>query len=290
MSKKSGKKVTGILSMVFFLLLFFSRAVVASENPVEEKRKDSRFIFSLLTGRIRNEVEFRVPGNSAGQSLKDDGGLRGIYMIYAARKFVIGSLGHFSKLKNSDENGYLFFGSYSFAPAKKIHPTAGFAVEYIHFYTQMPPEDVFPLNSLDVDSSILVFHPTLGISYKNSCLNNGISFKATPFVGYFREKVNTVINSIGNAGYGIPGFKSSPSDDLKYTSAGMNFEISLYRFLKLDSKVYFRFRGDEETLYTLRNRFDVYFSRNFGLTMKIDYFQDKYETNSFIFFGVTAVI
>lgn len=273
MTKKTKLRV---LFLIYFLFIFCSFPVLS-----EESDKNSAFIFLPMTGWIRNEVEFSIPDNSTKQTLKDDGQLHGIYMLYANPKLVLGSLGHYSKLNKSYENGYLFFTRYYFRQEKQIQPMIGFAIEYIHFYTQLTIEDVSPLTSLDVDSSIWAFHPTAGISYKNA------NFRISPFAGYFNEQVNTVVSSPGMkiAGQNQYGFKSETSVSLDYVSLGSKIEVYLHHFIKLDTKFYFRFRQNEKPLYTLRNRVDFYFAKMLGISAKIDYFQDKYETNLFVFIG-----
>jgi len=276
-NKKNGKKAKlFVLLLVCSLRTFYSFPVFS-----EEINRKAVFLFLPMTGWIRNEVEFSIPGNCTKESLKDDGQLHGIYMMCATPKFVLGSLGHYSKLDKTYENGYLFFTYYYFRQEKEIQPMIGFAVDYIHFYTQLTTEDVSPLTSLDVDTSIWAFHPTIGVSYKNG------NFRISPFVGYFNEQVNTVVSSPGMkmAGQNRYGFKRESSVSLDYISAGSKFEITLYHLVKLDTKFYFRFKQNEPALYTLRNRVDFYLSKELGFSTKIDYFQDKYETNFFLFFG-----
>ena len=91
------------------------------------------------------------------------------------------------------------------------------------------------------------------------------------------------------AGVNKYGFKSTSYVSLNYFSLGSGFDLVLYHFLRLSSSVYFRFGQNEPALFTARNRIDVFLSREFGLSCKIDYFQDKYETNSFITVGPVLV-
>ncbi|OGS45562.1 MAG: hypothetical protein A2539_06975 [Elusimicrobia bacterium RIFOXYD2_FULL_34_15] len=269
-----------ILFLIFFLFVLDSFAIDS-----EKASRNSVFLFLPMTGWIENEVKFNIPGSSEKQILNDNGQLHGIYMMYANPKFVLGSLGHYSKLDKSYENGYLLFTRYYFNYIEQLQPTIGFAVDYIHFYTQLGTEDIPPLSSLDVVSSIWASHPTIGMSYKNG------NFKIYPFIGYFNEQVNTVVSSPGMqiTGQNRFGFKSKSYISLDYFSAGSEFDITLYHFIGLDTKFYFRFREDDKTLFTLRNRLDIYFSKSWGVSSKIDYFQDKNETNIFIFLGPAFV-
>jgi len=274
------KVIKSKILLLIYLYIFYGFPVL-----LKGADKNSVFLFLPMTGWIENNIEFTIPSSSTKQSLKDDGQLYAIYMIYANPKFIIGSLGHYSRLDKSYENGYLFFANYYFCQKKEIQPMIGFAVDYIHFYTQLTIKDVLPLSSLDVDTSIWAFHPTVGISYKKA------NFRISPFIGYFNEQVNTVASSPGMeiAGENRYGFNSGSSVSLDYISLGSKFELTFYHVVKLDTKFYFRFKQNEETIYTLRNCIDFYFSRKLGLSTKIDYLQDKYETNFFIFLGPSFI-
>ena len=126
-----------IVLAIPFLCIFYASPMIA-----EKPDSKSVFLFAPMTGWIKNEVEFDIPGTTAKQKLKDDGQLHGIYTMYVNPKFVLGSLGHYSKLDKSYENGYLFFTHYYFRQEKEVQPMVGFAVDYIHFYTQLTTEDV----------------------------------------------------------------------------------------------------------------------------------------------------
>ena len=242
------------------------------------------FLFSPTAGWLNSQVAFSVP-NSPSQQLNDTGGLYGMSLLYAERDFVVGSSGDYSKLDKSYENNYLFFTRFYAGKEGELQPAAGISVENIHIYTQMAAADVAPLSSLDVDSSIWAFHLTAGISYKTG------SFRFSPFAGYFNEQVGTVVSSPGMLVSGVNkyGFKGAYSDSLNYATAGTRVEASIFHFFRIDSTIYLRFGDIGPALITSRNRIDVLLSREFGFTCKIDYFQDKYETNSFVAFGPVFV-
>jgi hypothetical protein len=265
-----------IVFVIFYLLVCFNFRAFA-----EGANKDSIFIFAPMTGWINNKVEFPLPNSTVKQKLSDTGQLSGIYMMCVNPKFVIGSLGHYSQLDKSYEAGNLFFANYYFGRENEIQPTLGFAADYIHIYSRLTREDVAPLSSLDVDSSIWAFHPTAGISYKTG------NFRISPFVGYFNEQVNTVVSSPGMiiAGQNRNGFNSKSFVSLNYMSVGTGLDVSLYHFIRFDTKFYYRFNHNSRALYTSRNRLDLYVSKKVGLSAKIDYFLDENETNFFIFVG-----
>lgn len=274
-----------MIKKIFILKISFFALCVILFNPLsllsEETEKKSRFIFLPISGWIKNEVSFILPNSSGKQTLEDEGPTSGVYMLYINPKFVIGSLGHFSNLDKSDESGYLVFWDYYFGQQKRIQPNIGINVENIHFYTELGTENVSPMSSVDTDTSIWVLHTTLGVSYK--CGN----YRISPFVGYFNEQVNSTVSSPGMVvgGQNRFGFKSKSSVKLDYVSLGSKLELTLYHFVKFDTKFYFRFKEGDEMMYTLRNRIDFYLSRKMGISNKIDYFKDEYETNSFIFLG-----
>lgn len=255
----------------------------------EETKRNSVVIFLPMAGWIKNKVEFTSGGTK--QTISDKGKLYGLDLLYANPKFVIGSLGHYSVLDKTNEIGYLFFTNYYFRQEKQIQPMIGLSVEYINLYTQLSGNDLPPLVSLDVNTRIWAPNPIIGLSYKNYFLNKNADFRISPFVGYFNEQVNTTVSSPGMVigGQNRFGFKGHSTVNLDYVSVGSKIELTLYHFIKLDSKFYYRFKKDDKTLYTVRNRLDFYLSRRFGFSTKFDYFKDKFETNKFIFFGPAYV-
>lgn len=275
------RKNIGFIVLFICLCVFYVLPVKAAEEP----EKKSRFLLLPMAGWINSDVQFTSQQGSPSQTLKDNGHLYGLYTIYADSDIAIGSLSHYSVLNKSYENGYLFFANYNFCHDNEIQPVLGFAVDYIHFNTQLTKEDVPPLSSLVVDGSIWAFHPTIGISYKQD------NYKISPFIGYFNEQVGMIISSPGMlvGKQNNFGFESKSSVGLDYFSIGSKFEITISHFIKLDTKLYCRLRQNEQILWTLRNRLDLYFSKKIGLSVVVDYFQDKYETNSFIFIGPSFV-
>jgi hypothetical protein len=138
-----------------------------------------------------------------------------------------------------------------------------------------------PLISLNVDTSIWALHPIAGVSFKRG------TSRVTPFLGYFNEQVDTSLTSEGMriAGQTRNGFSAAPSVVLDYMSAGVKAEFSFLHFFRFDTKVYWRFKNGEEALLTTRNRLDIFLSPRAGIALKYDYFDDKFEKNSFIFIG-----
>ncbi len=266
---------------LFKVAVFVLAALPAFSAETENK---GLFLFSPLAGRLASQVTFTVP-NASAQQLNDTGGLYGMSLLYAEKNFTLGSSADYSRLDKSYENNYLFFTRFYTGKAGELQPSAGLSVENIHIYTQMAAADAAPLSSLDVDSSIWAFHLTAGLSYKEG------AFRISPFAGYFNEQVGTVVSSPGMIVSGVNkyGFKGVYSDSLNYATAGTRLEASISHFLRVDSTVYFRFGDIGPALITSRNRIDFLLSREFGLSCKIDYFQDKYETNSFVSFGPVFV-
>jgi hypothetical protein len=261
-------------------------AAFAQEDPNKGK-----FLFSPMTGSINSEAHYTVPGSAAENTLTDDGTLYGVYTMYMSPQLVIGNLLHTSRLAASNENGAMIFGYYYFMHDKKFQPTVGLTIENISIYSEIPGEDVAPLVSLDVRNNIWTAFPIAGITYKDSFKDNRVKLECTPFVGYFNEQVNVTVTSPGQKiGTSIRnGFKSSSEINLDYTAAGVKVVLRLFHFVSVDTKLYFRFKQGESTLYTWRNRVDFYLNPKLGITVKNDYFKDKYETNTLLFIGPAFV-
>ncbi|MDD5593993.1 MAG: hypothetical protein PHG97_04590, partial [Candidatus Margulisbacteria bacterium] len=199
--------------------------------------------------------------------------------------FSIGSIGHYSKLNFSTENGYLFYLTYYFQQNKVIQPMLGFSSEYIHIFTAEDAAMAAPLNSLDVDSSVWAFHPTLGLAFKLG------EQSITPFVGYFSEQVETTVVSEGMivGGKMQNGFSAKSSATLNYVSAGSVLDFVFHHFIRFNTKFYWRFKDGDQTRFAARNRLDLFISQNAGISLKYDYFDDKYEKNAFASIGPTFI-
>jgi len=254
---------------------------VVPVSRADEGTRESVFVFSPVGGWIRNKAEFITPGTITEKAVSEDGILYGMFMMYADRNMSVGSLGHYSKLEKSRENSYMFYLNYYFLPDGAFQPMAGMAVDYINFLTELPGADVAPLLSMDLASSIWAFHPTAGVAWKQG------PFRVTPFAGYFNERFNMTIDVPGiKAGpKTLAGFRSEVRQVTDYVSTGARFEADLWHFLKLDSKFYFRFHSGEKALFTTRNRLDLFLTRNLGMSIKCDYFQDASETNVYVLGG-----
>jgi hypothetical protein len=250
----------------------------------EEKQSvSSFFIVSPMGGVVRSEATF---GSGPRQTkLAESGPLQGINLLYAKQNIVVGNLIHNSKTNSSNENGYLFFTHYYFNGGKPVQPMVGMYAEYVTIYSQLTGQSSAPLSSLDVNTSVLVLQPVVGVSFV------GTGFRVTPFMGYFNEQVESSASSPGMriSGQIRNGMKSSNSDVLDYASLGSRLEFATFHFIRLDAKFYFRFKQNDEPLLTTRNRVDFLLSRSFGVSVKFDYFQDKYESTTFTFVGPTFV-
>lgn len=269
----------------FFVLSLYVVSVCA------EDRHEGKLIISPLAGIINNEIQFSLMHSSSKKTIKDDGPLYGLYMIYARPDFIIGALNHYSYLEKSDENGHLFFLRYYFYAHKSLQPTIGCTFEQINVRMVLDSADAAPFSSMIADINIWVTNPTIGISYKNKALRNKLAYRITPFIGYFNEQVAVDIVSPGMliANQHMNGFSVKTHEKLEYFSAGIKIQAALFHAFAIDSKLYFRKRKNEKTLYTIRNRIDYYITKKLGLTVKYDYFQDTFDKNTFLFFGPSIV-
>gem|GEM_PF-2940302 len=242
------------------------------------------FIVSPLVGRV--DVGAQYPSNGSQQLFKDSGTLYGVQAVYVTPKWVFTVLNHSSDMHKGEESGSLITASRYFRTDSSWQPTAGFSLEHILSHAALPPAEVWPLYSLDVRTDAWAFYPTAGVSYKAGDL------RVTPYVGYFREAVGTMVTSDGMfAGPppGLPGFQVKSSVDLDYASVGVKLEYQFGHILRFDTKTYARFRPGEQTQYTTRNRLDIFLSRRLSLVLKYDRFLDKYESTTLLFAGPAFV-
>lgn len=239
------------------------------------------FLIAPMAGTISSDIQYTVPGSADRRSLNDSGGLYALNMMYARPSCVLGSMGHYSKLDHSTESGYLFYANWFFRNSNTAQPMLGFYADYIHVLTKAPAADIVPLLSMQVDTSIWALHPVVGVRFDLG------SVRLTPFAGYFNEQVDTAITSEGMrvAGTVRNGFSAAPSVVIDYMSLGARIELTLRHFIKLDSKFYTRFAAGEQARFTARNRLDFFLTPRAGLSLKFDYFDDKYEKNTFAFVG-----
>jgi hypothetical protein len=251
----------------------------------ESRETESVVVLSPMAGWIRNEVKFATPGSASEMSLKENGWLGGIYMMYADGNLTIGSLGHCSKLKESREDSYLFFARYYFLPQSLIRPMLAFDLDHISTNTPIPVQDAAPFASMDVDTSVWAIHPSVGVSCRFGLL------RLVPFAGYFNERVGVTINTPGMriANQLRNGFRADAGQVLDYVTLGSRLDLEYRHFIRWDGKFYFRFRRGDKALLTIRNRLDFLFSRSFGVTAKVDYFQDESESNLFAAIGPAFV-
>jgi outer membrane protein W len=255
--------------------------VLVSSASFAEEARNSVFVLSPVGGWITNKSVYTVQGSTAEKSLKETGNLYGLFMTYADRSLSVGSLGHYSDLEKSRENSYMFYVNYYFMPDSALRPMAGMAMDYISFQTELPNAEVAPLLSMDLASSIWAFHPTAGVAYRAGPV------RVTPFAGYFNERFLMTMNCPGMkvGTKTLAGFRQEVRVVTDYATTGARVELDPWHFLKLDSRFYFRFHSGEKMLFTTRNRLDIYLTRNFGLSVKCDYFKDPAETNFYILGG-----
>lgn len=269
----------GILKSVCVLLVlgFLAGSVLAGE-------KSGIFLVSPMFGQINSDIQY-PSGTGGTNTLSDSGPISALMMMYTCPDYTLGGMFHFSKLNNSDENGYMFYGLYYFGKESGIRPMIGFYADYINVFTKMPHENIAPLLSLNVNTSIWAFHPIAGVQFHIG------KQKITPFIGYLNEQVETSMTSEGMliGGETVNGFSSNSSISIDYMTAGVKVEFKITHFIRFDTKVYARFRNGENPLFTSRSRLDFLLSKQLGISVKYDCFNDKYETNSFLLIGPVFV-
>ncbi len=238
-------------------------------------------IVSPVAGWMGNKVEYTTPGAAAKSSLKENGSLFGIYSMYAGSALSFGTLGQFSALDFSREASYMFFAYYRYPTGNSLRPMVGGSLDLIEFTTRMPQSVLGPLLSMDLAAEIWAIHPMAGVSIGDRNL------AVTPFVGYMNERVYMTMNVPGIlAGPKVlPGFRQRMSAVADYVTVGTLVRAGFHHFVMWDGKAYMRIRSGERTLWTLRNRIDVFLSRAIGVSVKADYFMDDTETNYYIATG-----
>jgi hypothetical protein len=260
---------------LFFLVFCISCFVWSGEQD------KGVFLVSPLAGVIRSDIHYESPGDRSLTSLRDKGPLYALNTLYTCPGFTVGMMGHYSTLDTSREKGLLLYGNYYFRRESLLQPMAGCYTEWIRVSTGLKGDRSFPLVSLDIDSSIRALHPVAGISFKLG------TNRITPFLGLFNEQVATKVASDGMNinGQLRYGFNTEKEENLNYLTTGLKVEWTFSHFCRVDTKLYFRFREGEETRVTTRNRIDFFLSKKIGLSIKYDYFEDRFEKNSFVFAG-----
>ncbi len=246
----------------------------------QEGRDRSFFLISPMGGYTISDINYDSPPGSA-HTLSDSGPLYAMNMLYLTPDFTVGSMGHYSKLDKSTENGYLFYGIYYFNRGQTVRPAVGFYADYINVFTHVTGSDVSPLASLNVNTSVWGLHPIAGVAFALG------EQRIMPFLGYFNERVDTSVASEGMpiAGRNRNGFSADSTVVLDYMSVGIKAELEFLHFIRFDTKFYTRFKNGDEAQFTARNRLDFMLSRAIGISVKYDYFGDKYEKNSFTMAG-----
>jgi hypothetical protein len=262
---------------------FFIIAAAAMNSFAAEK--SSIFVVTPLAGWIESDVSFPVSPGMQG-TIKDNGPVQGLNMIFVNDSCAIGSLFHISSLGKSRESGYLFYTNYYFMKENTLQPMAGFYLEHISVNTALNSSDVPPFDSMNVNSDIIALNPVIGLSYHEK------NFRLTPFIGYFNEQVDTAMTTPGmRIGPGLRnGFSAEASEALDYAQAGLKFEGGLAHFMRFDIKAYYRFAQGSQPLFTTRNRLDCFLTKTVGFCVKVDYFQDTVENNYFIFLGPSIAL
>ncbi len=275
MTSKTNPASACLAAMIGFVLIFPGKAAANGDSVV---------IFAPVAGWVTNTVEYPVQNSPDSRELKEDGCLYGAYLMYADPAISIGNLGHYSDLGGSRERSYMFFINYTLFPGSAFRPVAGFAMDYISISSHLEGGDAAPFVSMDVTADIWAFHPTGGIA-----CTAGPAI-VTPFAGFFSEKFEMAMNTPGmrNPKMGPPiinGFSADASEAADYLSLGSRLELDFHHFIRIDSKFYYRMREGEAPHFTTRNRLDILVTRQFGLTAKADYFQDRVNTNFFLLAG-----
>jgi len=278
-----------VLKNLVLPLLLFS-PLLASPAVADEPVRSSVVIFAPVAGWTTNEADYMAgpPGRQSKKTLKEDGALGGIFLMYADDDLSVGNLGHYSNLEQSQVMSYMFFVRYYLARIGTFRPMVGLTADYIDIHSSIPREDARPFFSIDMVNTVWAFQPAIGVSWEYK------SFRAVPFVGYFNERVNVDLYSPGMPGMAKgappqPGFRTEVSETLDYVSLGSHLEFRYSHFLRYDGKFYFRMREGENALFTVRNRLDLLLARTYGISVRADYFQDKVESNFFAVAGPVLV-
>ena len=146
---------------VFLALILVFIAAGLSRVAFAAEPGKAVFLVSPLVGSLSSDIQYQSPGGSGTKTLSEVGSLYGLNMVYASPDFNIGSMGYYSKLNYSTESGYLFYLTYYFRQDETVQPMLGFSADYIHIFTREDAIAAAPLNSLNIDTSIWAFHPTL---------------------------------------------------------------------------------------------------------------------------------
>ncbi len=279
------------LRSAIVIVLLLTGLSLACFGSAEETGMQPVFVFSPMAGWVKNKVMFTNPGTNEKQTFIDESPIYGFDLVYITPRVVLGATGHRNDSATVSERGLLWHGNYFFSRFHSLQPTVGLAIENISLYSQLSSADVPGLVSLDAFNDIMSTHATAGVVFDNIIPNELVKVKLTPFAGYFNEKVRAIISSPGVriGASNRYGFEAESNADLDYLSLGAKIELDLHHFLRLDSKVYYRLKSGAKTYYTLRNRIDIFFNQKLGVSAKIDYFKDKYETNLFIMAGPALV-
>ncbi|MBD3271059.1 MAG: hypothetical protein GF384_00810 [Elusimicrobia bacterium] len=243
------------------------------------------FIISPLAGYIFNILDYESSSSLTDFSIVDKGPLYGLYFSYMQKGFIFGGLHHDARLEHSEVTGNLLYVHYYFNHKKRIQPTVGINLEKILIYSKVNRSG--PYTSVNIRNNIIAVNPVCGITTKWDYMKMGTTIFVTPFMGYFQERVNTGIISPGMAVNGqlLNGFESNELNRLDFTVLGVKIRVHYMPYILLKSKIYFRLKHDQKTLYTLRNELSVYMRQNIGIMLKYDYFLDTYNTNRFYFIG-----
>lgn len=274
----------GVIVRIVGVILWVTGLFFGAGHVAVQAAQSSMFIVSPMAGVMGSEVSFSA-GAMGQKTVKENGMLQGLNIVYTDRQLTVGNLIHTSKTDSSNENGYLLYTQYYFRSDKSVQPMVGFYAERISIYSQLSGQASSPFSSLDVNTSVLSLQPVAGLSFV------GAGYRVTPFAGYFNEQVETTFSSPGMriGGQNRNGIKSEGNSVLDYASLGSKFELSPYRFLRFDMKFYYRVKQGSSPLFTTRNQINFFLSRTVGLSIKFDYFQDTYESLLFTFIGPSFV-
>ena len=178
------------LSAISVVLLCLSVLLPAPSAGAEDAARSSAFIVAPVAGWTTNKADYPAGPPGRKKTLKEDGPLGGIFLMYADDDLCVGNLGHYSNLDQSQVMSYMFFVRYYPARYGTFRPMVGLTTDYIDIHSSIPL-GVRPPLSMDMVNTVWAFQPTIGVSWEYK------SFRAVPFVGYFNERVKMDLYSPG---------------------------------------------------------------------------------------------
>lgn len=254
---KTGMRVVLGCALVLAGVLLPVAPARAAEADIEDEGivghpQGVRWVVSPLIGWNRNELETRGRGGVTSTET-DTAPMYGFYAMAAHPRFVINNFVFYSDVNDADVWGNLAFANYYHDPDAAVTWNAG--VGYL--YHEIQPEGV----EITVKVPMLKAGPYFRVRKLNMTLN--------PYVGYSWESVDTTHGDSDNDAvlYGI--------------TAGWR-----WRMLGATVNYYYQDSQDlDENYQTLRGRFHVGFTRNWGGLVRVDYMEHQTTKDTSILFG-----